>query len=259
MKYRLLAVAPFVLVPLLFAITAIAPSGEEGRMLSAANEIGKGLGVAGAIAAMLAFERGEYMWRAYGLFGLCYVLLLGADATGLAAPSTAAAFGGGVLVVLANALSVGSTWMLARAWNVAGFEDDASARSRKRRVQAVLLVIVLLITVWPLVTDVPALLRGEPAAIVAVGSDLGDMFTLALIAPVMLTAIAMRGGLLLWPWGLMTAGSLSWLVYDVTSDAIIAAHVDHGPLLVGSESIRLLAGGLILAAGLSQRMVLAED
>ncbi len=259
MKYRWLALAPLLLVPLLFAATAAVPSVDEGRVLTVANELGKVLGVAGALAAGLAFERGEYMSRAWLLFGLCYVLLLAADSTGLAAPSSATVLVAGVFVVLANALSVLSVWMLARAWNVAGFEDDDAARRRKWTVRFLALAVVVAITAWPLVSDLRRLFGGDPTAIVATGSDLGDMLTFALVAPVLQTALAMRGGLLRWPWGLMAAGSLAWLVYDVTSDAAIMMHVDHGAFLVASESIRLLAGGWILAAGVAQRMVLAED
>jgi hypothetical protein len=259
MKYRWLAIAPLFLVPLLFAVTATVPPADVPGVLKFANEAGKVLGVAAALAAGLAFERGEYMSRAWLLFGFCYVLLLAADSMGLAAPSPATLLAAGVFVVLANALSVLSTWMLARAWNVAGFEDDAAALRRKWTVRAAALAVVVLITAWPLISDLRALLAGDPAAIVATGSDLGDMLTLALIAPVLQTALAMRGGLLRWPWGLLAAGSLAWLVYDITSDAAIMMHLDHGPFLVASESIRLLAGGWIFAAGLSQRMVLAEE
>jgi hypothetical protein len=107
------------------------------------------------------------------------------------------------------------------------------------------------------VSDARALVGGNLSSIVSTGSDLGDMLTLALIAPVMQTALAMRGGLLRWPWGLTTAGSLAWLMYDITSDIVTVLHVTRGPLLVGSESVRLVASGCILAAGVCQRRVVA--
>ncbi len=97
------------------------------------------------------------------------------------------------------------------------------------------------------------LLGGDPSALAAIASDLGDILTLALVAPVMHTALAMRGGLLLWPWGLLTLSNVAWIAYDASSGAADHWHLGTGLPLVASESLRILATGWVLAAGIAQR------
>ena len=90
-----------------------------------------------------------------------------------------------------------------------------------------------------------------------IASDLGDTIVLALVAPVLHTALAMRGGVLRWPWGLLTLSGLAWLAYDTSSTAITALGAGPGAALVGSEALRLLANANIFGAGVAQRLAVA--
>jgi hypothetical protein len=260
MKFRRLVVFP-VAFALSFAVAALL-AGDAGlsAVLTAENEAGKLLALAGCVAAALAFEGGDYLRRAWLYSGACYVLLLAGDAAGVPA------FAGrvsprqlglvqGAVVLAANAASVVGTWMLARAWSVAGLvEEDDGASSRGRVLFAAAIVVALAITGWPLSHDVRALLGGDPGASVSIASDLGDTICLALVAPVMQTALAMRGGLLRWPWGLLAASGLAWIVFDAASGVVEAFQVERARWLVVTEGVRGIACACFFVAGVAQRL-----
>jgi hypothetical protein len=260
MKFRRLVVFPLAFA-LSFAVAAVA-AGDAGlaAVLTAENEAGKVLALAGCLAAAFAFEGGDYLRRAWVYSGACYVLLLAGDAAGVPSFSSRLTprhleMAQGALVLAANAASVVGTWMLARAWSVAGLvEDDEAASSRGRLLFAAAIVVSLAITGWPLAHDVRELLAGDAGASVSIASDLGDTICLALVAPVMQTALALRGGLLRWPWGLLAASMLAWLVFDAASGAVDALHVERARWLVMTEGLRGLACAAFFAAGLAQRL-----
>jgi hypothetical protein len=260
LRYRALALLPLMLV-VIMAATALALGDRMPLALTIANETGKMLALTGGVTAALAFERGEYLNRAWFTYSGCYLLLLVNDALGVAGlTSPQMMVLRGLVVIAAHGCSVGGTFMLARAWTVAGLDDDdGRIRARRRMMFAGTGLLALLITGWPLAEDVRGLVAGHPVALISIASDLGDAFTLALIAPVMQTALAMRGGLLRWPWGLLTMSHVSWLVYDATSDLLILQHAGPGLALVASEAVRVLANGWIFAAGISQRLAVAPD
>ncbi len=259
MKYRALALLPLMLVALM-ATTSLLLGDRMPVALTISNEAGKMLALTGALSAALAFEQGEYLNRAWLTFGGCYALLLVNDGMGAAgATGRQMMVVRGLVVVAANACSVVGTWMMAQAWTVAGLDDEDETRGRRRAMFAGAAVLALAITGWPLVQDVRGFIGGNPVALISIASDLGDTFTLALVAPVMHTALAMRGGVLRWPWGLVTLSGLAWLVYDATSSVIDLPRVGPGVALVASESFRVLANGWVFAAGVSQRLAVAPD
>ena len=256
MKYRTLAVLPWV-VAIAFACAALALGDRQSTVLALQNEAGKALALVGCFAAALAFERGDYLRLAWLLLGGCYLLLLVNDGLGVSDATAGMSLARGVVVTVANASSVAGTWMLARAWIVAGLDEEDESRRRRRMMFAGTAVLALAITGWYLVHDLRALLGGNMDASVSIASDLGDCVVLALVAPVLHTALAMRGGLLRWPWGLLTASGVAWLVYDATSGTIDALHVGPGLALVASEGLRLVANGYVFGAGVAQRMAVA--
>jgi hypothetical protein len=91
-----------------------------------------------------------------------------------------------------------------------------------------------------------------------VASDLGDTVMLTLLAPVMQTAFAMRGGVLLWPWGLFSVGKLAWVVFDASSEVLASSHIQTVFARVGTESFRVVATGCAFAAGLAQHFALVQ-
>lgn len=232
-------------------------------LLRTENEAGKVLSVLGCLAAALAFERGDYLRRAWLFTAACLLLLLVRDVTVI--PPVEQALAGphldtarGALVVAANASSVVGTAMLARAWSVAGL-DAGESRGRRALLLLAGVAVSLAITGWSLAAHVRALCDGNIDALVLVASDLGDTICFALIVPVLQTALALRGGALLWPWALLTAGGFCWILYDAAWGVSELLHVDHLPRVrLAVEAFRALACIFIAVAGLAQRWAVRQ-
>jgi hypothetical protein len=116
-------------------------------------------------------------------------------------------------------------------------------------------MIALVVAGALLAPDVKVAMRGGPVDVIAIISGTADVISLSLIAPVLFTVLAMRGGILAWPWGLYTASLVCWLLYDggealLRIDALVAMAPG---LRVFKESMRLLACAFVCSAGLAQR------
>jgi hypothetical protein len=262
MTYRRLAALPFVLVALSALVVLLAPSTAREAATRVEVDVSKLLAFAGLVAAARAFDRGDYLRRAWGAWAASYACFLLRDAV----VSQAAHFPGalidtsrGALVLVGNVLVVAGAWMLARAWRVAGMQHPGTSRDRV----AVQLAAVLATAafVGPIfVVDVRSLLAGQTAHVDVLASDLGDLLTLPIVAPVALTAVAVRAGTLRWPWTLLTSSLLAWLLYDAIYAVPCYFPVNERDWHLGSEQFHVLAGALACAAGLAQRRaVLDED
>jgi hypothetical protein len=269
LKTRTIAV--LALAPVLFAVCFLIAEllvSDQGTLalplMRVENETGKVLCMAGAVAAALAFDRGDYLRAAWLFLAACQALLLARDLTLIPAFSAGGTATGlvvvrGVLVIAANAAAVVGTGMLARAWSVAGL-DEAGARGKRTALFAATLAAALLVEGWPLIEHAHRLLAGDLGAIVDLASDVGDTISFALVVPVLQTALAMRGGALLLPWALLTIGGLCWISYDVAFGATFARHViDVTGLRVAAEALRFLGTTFTAAAGLAQRRVVTRE
>lgn len=264
MKYRFLAA-----FPLLFAaVFVVAMSAVGDPSLAAMLErivvaLVKSLGLVGCAVAAFAFDRGDYLRRAWMLSGVCQLLLLLRDLVftlGLAGPSllgVSSVHWQSAIVLAANVSFVTGTFLMARAWHVAGFELPGSPW-RRRAVFVAAVLLASAISGASLVLDVRDAVHGDSRAIVAIASELGDMFSLVLIAPVFVTAFAMRGGVLRWPWGLFTASQLSWLVYDGMGTLGDFVTIEATRLTLMTEVFRALACTFLFAAGVAQRIAVTE-
>jgi hypothetical protein len=267
MKLRFLAGLPFVVAAALILVWRLtAGSAAQALVMRVEIEGIKTLALVGCIVAAYAFDRGDYMRRAWLLSGSCYAFLLLRDLTlGQWTPWAPGPRLVGVptelfesaLVLVGNLGAVLGTLMLARAWQVAGLDEAVSA-GKRRALFIVALVIAIVVVGVNVRNDFMALGDGNLSALVMLASDVGDVVSLALIAPVLLTALALRGGLLLWPWALLTASMVGWLFYDAFTS--VTGHIDMGhPLRLTGEVFRSLACTYAFAAGLAQRIVLARD
>ena len=261
MKYRALALAP--LCAGLALILVDAQATDHGSIYAWVVPLVKAVAAAGSIAAALRFQRGDYLRLAWVLTAACYALLLLKDVlfgTGsrLMHPfSDSVAVLRGTLTLLANAAGVIGAFLLARAWQVAGIFLPGS-KTTQRLVFAAGVVLSLAIAGRATAQDIRTLMAGDPQVLVIVASDLGDILTLVLIAPVLLTAIALRGGLLAWPWTLMAAAGISWLFYDAVAGVGKTAGVNEVTLRSIEELFRLIACGFTCASGVAQRMVMRD-
>jgi hypothetical protein len=263
MNFKRLAILPLLgaLIPV-FIMLGLEVAGSRQIALRVEIETVKMLGLAGSIIAALSFGRGEHLRRAWLLNGSCYGFLLLRDllfGVWLTRESgQPSQYLEAVLVLIANAGAVMGWWMLARTWEVAGIALPWSAT--QRLIVRLLGVVVGAAIAGPsLYSSIDGALRGEVRAIVFVVSSAGDIVMLALIVPVLLTTLALRGGLLSWPWGLMTASQFGWLFYDATLTIRLFVQMERDTATMWSEFFRAIACLYCFSAGIAQRAVSAPD
>jgi hypothetical protein len=259
--YRALAAAPLVLAALSIAVVAMTPAGARDSVVQGEIDVAKALAGLGLLSAALAFDRGDYLRRGWGLWAATYLLLLGRDAMLMTHGTVSPAIYDGVrsvLVTLGNGCVIGGAWTLARAWKVAGMEYPGSAWSRRVGV-GVAFVLSVVFAGPGFLADLQDLAHGRLVGVGYVASDLGDILSLPLIAPMALTALAVRDGTLRWPWMLLTAELVAWLVYDAVYAMPGYFHVSEAGADMVAEQLHVLAGLFACAAGLAQRKAVTDD
>jgi len=230
-----------------------APTYAEGRNI----EVGlvEAAATIGCFVAATSFEWRDHLARAWALQGLMYLLLLVRFvglALGLLSGSSGATLADGVLTSVANIGGIVSNLMLARTAHLAGIDIVISPRLR-RGAWLVSAVIAGVASGSGIVRSVGRLMNGNLSAIVAIASRMGDICGFVLIAPLLLTALALRQGLLVWPWALLTASGLCWLGADFTSTAFTHVSGHIGPLY---DVFRIPACLFVMTAGIAQRWVI---
>jgi hypothetical protein len=260
LKYRLLLALPFAGAMVLFALLQVVADQEYlFRVEVLALKL---LAAGGTLAAALRLARGDYLRWAWLLTSVCLMLLFAKDLLfglgwrWLQFPETVA-WARGVIGLLANVCGVIGTLLLARAWRVAEIVLPGS-RAQRIAVGLAACVLSLLTAGYSTFLDVRGLIGGDPQRLVSVASDLGDIVSLILIAPVMLTAIALRGGLLVWPWALMTMSQLGWLLYDAVGPAGALLSIPRDRLRTFEELFRCIALLAAFGSGLSHTLVMSD-
>lgn len=254
-RYRWLAVFPLVYAAAFCAVAAALVDGPalepfvRGQLL-----LVRVLAIAGCFAAASAFGRGDHLRRAWLFLAGSAVLVLARDLLRFPVEIVANEGSGrwwiAGLGVLSNVALLTGTWLLARAWKVAAIPLPGGGR-RALWVTAVVAAIALAVAgpfAW---RHFQSILAGEWGSLVMLVSAVVDILALCLIAPLLLTTLALRGGLVSWPWGLVTASLVCWLFYDAAAGL--------GPGVIGdfplTDVFRGLAQNFLFAAGLAQRMV----
>jgi hypothetical protein len=262
MRYRVLIFVPLVIVAVYIAGCLIIGTG-PARLVFMRSEIEtvKALALIGCWSAAFRFDRKDYLRWAWLLSGFCYFFILVRDAVfirHLLGQGRGIDYLEGGVIMIANMSSIIGTWLLARAWTVAGLEPPGTIVGR-RAIMAFAIVISFAIAGPAVYTDIRNLVTGTPVSLVGVASNFGDIVSFCLIAPVLLTAMALRGGSLVWPWGLMTASMLGWLCYDgaqlignwLTTDAVMVRTI--------SDAFRSFACLFGCAAGIAQRWAMQPN
>jgi len=259
-RFRALIAVPILSATLLSI--ALAVSGPETAGLYRVElAIVEGLGFWGCLAAALIFESGDYLRRAWFLEMSCFGLIFVGDltlTTGIFSNRPWTALANGVLTLAANACAMGGTFKLARAARVAGIEMPGSDATR-RGVQALALAVALLAAGPAAIISARQVMAGDQGGLMYFASCLGDIFCFALIAPLLMTTVAMRGGLLAWPWGFRTASGLAWLVFDaVQTLAPTVFGVSTEAVRPFQEVARCVACTCAFSAGLAQRWIIID-
>jgi hypothetical protein len=263
MRYRTLAVLPLAWgAVFLLGDAWVAHTPGHAVFLRTQLELAKAMALAGSLAAALAFERREYLRRAWLLIGGCMALLLLRDATLL--PLGLEAMGQqrlsvlrGLLVVVANLSQIAGTWMLARAWKRAALALPVS-RGAQWLLVAVVVAAAVAVTGPAVLQNVRHVEGGDLTAVAGVASAAGDAISLFLIAPLLLTALALRGGLFGWPFSLLTASYMSWLLYDALLVLGPGLALEAAGVRSASELFRALGCLFGFSAGLAQRFVVEQ-
>jgi hypothetical protein len=259
MSYRAIAAFPVVYTLAVVALVGVVAPESRPDALQGAVDVAKVLALIGLARAALAFEPDEYLRRGWGLFAVCYVFLLARDAALLihAAP-VAVQLVRAIFVTIANFSLVLGVWTLARAWTVAGLEFPGT-RGARIAITGAAIVAAIALAGPELFIDVSDTITGRHPGYASIGSDLGDMLALPLIAPVALTAFAVREGTLRWPWSLLTSSLFAWLAYDTFATIPELVVVPRPLFHTLGELAHVLAITLACAAGLAQRRAVTDD
>jgi hypothetical protein len=262
MRFRWLAV-----FPLLYAAVFIAVAGWLGSDPQALAHFVPGqrilvriLAVAGSFMAVSVFERGDHLRRAWLWLGWGAVAILLRDLlrllpafqaghAGVAAQAMLQALG-----VLSNLALLAGVWELARSWKMAAIELPGG-RSGVIAVAFVTAVLAVAVAGPGALQSARALVGGDWGSLILLVSAVVDIITLCLITPLLLTTVSLRGGLFSWPWGLVTASQICWLLYDAAGT--LAPHLAPGGVPV-AEVFRGMAEGYLFAAGMAQSLVIRQ-
>lgn len=167
-----------------------------------------------ALMTAAAFDRGQKLLVAWSALGIGYALaairhsmrlwtlLLGGGITSRPVLDT--------LLVLQNVLVAVALWWFIRAWQTSGL---ATPMSRRTQLTWIFFGIAVAIVVggYPLIQGFQT--AGTDTVLLV--STAGDMVGIALIVPLVMPALAMRGGLLMHTWLALAASEVAWLLYDV--------------------------------------------
>jgi len=252
---RLLLIAPAAVVVFLVAHALVPPSAEESAYVVEVMILAVAAACGGVIGGH-RFERGDYLRTAWYATAASYALLAASAPFHWAPAQTGFLVGRGVLTLAANVAMVTAMWLFGRAYHVAGI--DLGSPVRKVTTGVVAGALALAVAGVQLVQAARALAAGQLVGMVNLFGAAGDVLVIALIAPIFLTARALRGGLLMWPWTLIAATNIAWLINDAQSliAELLPASAGHA-VESWTEMWRVAACALMLTAGLAQRRLLA--
>ncbi len=265
MKFRLLIILPVVLSAA-FLIFDLAVFGENTNQSYRRIQIEfvKILWIFGSLAAALKFRKGDYLRTTWLLMAVHMIVIVFRDVISIFFLPRFSIFSNifpwvnGGLITLANLLQVLGVWMLSRAWKVADIKLPGPIWSQWLigLIAAGLSIAVAGPVVWE---NFGLLVEGQAQALVGFASALGDMITLCMVAPLFLTALALKGGYLVWPWSFFTASSIVWLFYDATGIFFVSlsGSAERFDFLI-NEFFRSLACLLGFSAGMAQRFVVEK-
>jgi hypothetical protein len=217
---------------------------------------------AGTLVAAYSFGRGEPMRPAWLLVSASYLVLLpqrianGPKAAGLYEALAPPAWASSLSSAVSGVLAVAGFLLLARAWRSSGL--DQSSRAGRVVMRLVATAVAATLAGPDIVAQFPAALRGDVLAVGDVFTDLLDVGLFVVAVPVLRAALGLGGGLVAWPWALITCSLMAWLGYDATSLFGAAAGLDARTVRIVEEVCRTLGAALAGSAGVAQRWVMSD-
>lgn len=263
LRFKALALATVLggLLPAVFSASVADPVGLAGAFFgwSLAMYL---FAAFGTLVAALTFGRGEPVRPAWGLLSASYLVLaasrvlLGPRASGLYEAVQRGPWLDTLANIASSAMAVTGFLLLARAWRVSGL--DGSTRPARVAARLAALLVAAALAGPDLVARLPAALGGDPSAVGDVVTDLLDGSLFVVAVPVLRAALGLGGGLVSWPWLLLTASVIAWLGYDANAVYGAAAGLDARTVRVAEEMLRSLGAGFAFSAGVAQRWVMTE-
>ena len=208
----------------------------------------------GSILAARIFERGDPLfltWSllagAYSILAVRYVMRL---FVALKMMQTPVMFDR-VLLIVHNILVPVALWLFVRAWRKTGLAAPMSAAAAFTWTLAGI-VVALAFGAYPLFLGFR---NTDPALFV---STLGDMIGIAMIVPLLLPALGMRGGVLMYTWLYLALAQVAWLLYDIWAVARARTGINAPWALALDQGLRAVALLYIFGAAYAQRRAIAR-
>jgi hypothetical protein len=207
----------------------------------------------GAFSAARSFERGDALFTTwavlaagYLLLFIRYVLRLLVTLNIIQLPTMLDR----ALLILHNIAVPVALWLFVRTWRRTGLAGPMSSGAS---IAATLAGIVVAIAVgaYPVLNGMH---NTDPAVLI---STLGDMVSIALIVPLLLPALGMRGGLLMYTWLYLAVAQIVWLMYDVWAVTRTSSNLTAPWTLALDQALRAVAIMYILSAAAAQRRAIA--
>lgn len=220
MKFRALVIACAASVALVCVLFALSPTPARLNVAWLATALSYATAVVGAAIGASSFGRGDrlrWAWllvASYAVIGLAKVILWGPPRhivqppLGLW-PASATPLAAGLSTIVLNVSCVAGLALFARVWNGTGLTPPW-----RGSITVAAFVLGVAVGGLPVVRDIQLIAAGQTLRIGGLASSLGDIAAITLMGPILVTAIAMRGGLLVWPWAILTASSIAWLGFD---------------------------------------------
>ena len=200
------------------------------------------------------FASSDRLWKSWLLIGIGYAIsamrhgtrLVGYYVDSVVLPANVA----NVMVIAQNIAIAVALLLFVMAWRATGLTAPVS-RGAQIASTAIGVAIAVFVGGYPLVKSMTA---AEPNLTLLI-STAGDIVGFGLIVPLALSALAMRGGLLMHTWVYLAASEVAWLLYDVwwsvqpSLQPAVGAYV-HTAIL---ESFRVMAVLFACIATVAQR------
>jgi hypothetical protein len=217
----------------------------------------------GTLVAALSFERGEPMRPGWLLLSASYLVLVpsmlrnGPKADGLyQLVATTPPWAASLASIASGVLAVTAFVILARAWRASGL--DGTSRAGRLGARLAALAVAAALAGPELVEKLPAALGGDVAAAGDAFTSLLDVALFVVAIPVLHAALVLGGGLVAWPWIMLTASLVAWLGYDATAAYGAIGGLDARTVRLLEEVMRTLGAAFAFSAGIAQRWVMAE-
>jgi hypothetical protein len=209
-RLRLLAILPVPLAAsMVLLILGLGPASYLDLLFRIEGTAVKAIAAAGAAVAAATVSRHSRPRLAWAAIAACYAVLAAKTAPVVGDDLMALRLG----TLIANVLSPLGSFLMVRAWYAS--RPTPTIPVLGRRVLPVVALAASLAVAGPGVVVQVRNLPDDPAALLLVFSGIGDIASVTLLAPLLLIANPIRSGERAWPWALLAAGELCWLLYDL--------------------------------------------